>query len=72
MVYRQEPDYTGVNKYPYGTAVELWYIDVDNTDVNKMVSEFKVDSSKIFDNGMEDDGRPTPDEIEENSDEWSW
>lgn len=72
VVYRQEPDYTGVNKYPYGTAVELWYIDVDNTDVNKMVSEFKVDSSKIFDNGMEDDGRPTPDEIEENSDEWSW
>ena len=34
VVYRQEPDYTGVNKYPYGTSVELWYIDADNTTVN--------------------------------------
>lgn len=72
VVCRQEPDYTGVNKYPYGTAVELWYIDVDNTDVNKMVSEFKVDSSKIIDPGDVDDGRPTPEEIEANSDAWSW
>ena len=69
VVYRQEPDYTGVNKYPYGTNVELWYIDVDNTDVNKMVSDFKVDSSKIVDPNEVDDGRPTPDEIDEN---WSW
>ena len=69
VVYRQEPDYTGVNKYPYGTSVELWYIDVDKTDVNKMVTEFKVDSSKIIDPNVEEDGRPSPDEIDDN---WQW
>lgn len=71
VVYRQEPDYTGVSRYPLGTDVELWYVDIDKTDVQKMVSEFKVDSSKIFDIDAIDDGRPTPDEIEEN-DSWSW
>ena len=69
VVYRQEPDYTGVNKYPYGTSVELWYIDVDKTDVNKMVTEFKVDSSKIIDPNEVEDGRPSPDEIDDN---WQW
>lgn len=69
VVYRQEPDYTGVNKYPFGTKVDLWYIDADNTDVSKMVSEFKVDSSKIVEQGMENDGRPSPDEIDEG---WQW
>lgn len=69
VVYRQEPDYTGANKYPYGTQVELWYIDADNTDVSKMVSEFKVDSSKIIDPNDIDDGRPSPDELD---DGWQW
>ena len=69
VVYRQEPDYTGVNKYPYGTQVELWYIDADNTDIDKMVSDFRVDSSKIIDPGEIDDGRPSPEEIDEN---WQW
>lgn len=71
VVYRQEPDYTGVNKYPYGTSVELWYIDADDTDVSKMVSSFRVDSSKIV--RSEDDysdGRPTPDQIDEMDREW--
>lgn len=72
VVYRQEPDYTGVNKYPYGTAVELWYIDANSTDVAKMVSDFKVDSSKIVDPNEVDDGRPSPEDIEDNSDSWSW
>lgn len=72
VVYRQEPDYTGVNKYPYGTAVELWYIDANSTDVAKMVSDFKVDSSKIVDPNEVDDGRPSPEDIEDNSDAWSW
>ncbi|MBR1549323.1 MAG: PASTA domain-containing protein [Bacteroidales bacterium] len=72
VVYRQEPDYTGVNKYPYGTSVELWYIDANNTDVAKMVSEFKVDSSKIVDPNEVDDGRPSPEDIEDNADSWSW
>lgn len=72
VVYRQEPDYTGVNKYPYGTSVELWYIDAENTDVAKMVSEFRVDSSKIIDVNTIEDGRPSPEEIEDNSDSWTW
>lgn len=71
VVCRQEPDYTGVSKYPYGTSVDLWFIDADATDVDRMVSEFKVDSSKIEDPNFINDGRPTPEEIEDNE-EWSW
>ena len=71
VVCRQEPDYTGVSKYPYGTSMDLWFIDADATDVDRMVREFKVDSSKIEDPNFIDDGRPTPDEIEANE-EWSW
>lgn len=72
VVRAQEPDYTGVTRYPLGTEVELWYIDADATDVERMVREFKVDSSKIVeDPNFIDDGRPTPDEIEENEN-WSW
>ena len=48
-----------------------WSCDADKTDVAKMVSEFKVDSSKIIDPNEIDDGRPTPEEIEENSG-WLW
>lgn len=71
VVYRQEPDYTGVSRYPLGTDVELWYIDVENTDVQKMVSEFKVDSSKIIDPNAIDDGRPSLEDMDDN-DLWSW
>lgn len=71
VVYQQEPDYTGVSKYPYGTKVELWYVDADKTDVQKMISEFKVDSSKIVEDDIFDDGRPTPDEIDAR-DDWAW
>lgn len=71
VVYKQEPDYTGVSRYNYGTSIELWYIDAEDTDVEKMVREFKVDSSKIEDPNAIDDGRPTPEEIE-NSDRWTW
>lgn len=72
VVRAQNPDYTGVTKYPFGTEVELWYVDADATDVERMVREFKVDSSKIVeDPNFIDDGRPTPDEIEANE-EWGW
>ena len=60
-----------MSKYSYGTSVDLWFIDADATDVDRMVREFKVDSSKIEDPNFIDDGRPTPDEIEANE-EWSW
>lgn len=71
VVCRQEPDYTGVSKYPYGTTVELWYADPDAIDVDRMVREFKVDSSKIEDPEFINDGRPTPEEIDGRED-WAW
>ena len=71
VVSQQEPDYTGVSKYPYGTSIELWYTDADAVDMERMVREFKVDSSKIEDDGFVNDGRPTPEEIE-SKDDWSW
>lgn len=64
VVYHQEPDYTGVNKHPFGTRIELWYIDASDADVQKMISDFRVDSSKIFDNPE----LPDPDDDEDNSD----
>jgi beta-lactam-binding protein with PASTA domain len=60
VVYRQEPEYTGVNKHPFGTAIELWYIDASATDIEKMISDFKVDSSKI----IIDPELPNPEEFE--------
>ena len=72
VIYKQEPDYTGVARYTYGTEVELWYIDVEETDVEKMIREFKVDSTKIYDPNAIQDGRPSPDEIDEENDRWSW
>lgn len=71
VVYRQEPDYTGVSRFAYGTSVSLWYVDEDEVDVKKMIREFKVDSSKIMDYDEFDDGRPTPEEIDER-DGWLW
>lgn len=71
VVCRQQPDYTGVSKYPYGTQVDLWYVDADAVDVDRMVREFKVDSSKIEIEEFINDGRPTPEEIE-SKDDWAW
>lgn len=65
VVYRQEPDYTGVNRYPFGTSIELWYIDASDADVQKMISDFKVDSSKIFDNPE----LPDPENFDDNTDD---
>ena len=71
VVFRQDPDYTGVSRYPFGKAVELWYIDEDATDVQKLVREFKVDSSKIEIPEGGEEGWPTSDEIEQR-DDWGW
>lgn len=70
VVYKQEPDYTGVSHYPFGTEVELWYIDPDDVDVDRMVRDFKVDSTKIIEDEFSD-GRPTPEELD-SRDDWSW
>ena len=48
VVVRQDPDYTGVSRYPFGTPVHLWYADASTVDAAKMRKEFKVDSSKII------------------------
>ena len=57
VVYQQDPDYTGVSRYEYGTSVELWYKDVEQCNVDQMVRDFQVDSSKII--------NPAPSEDEE-------
>ncbi|MDY5968988.1 MAG: PASTA domain-containing protein [Bacteroidales bacterium] len=48
VVVKQEPDYTGVSLYPFGTPVELWYADANTVDAAKLRRNFKVDSSKII------------------------
>lgn len=47
VCYRMEPDYTGVTRYPLGTSVEVWYCDASEADVERIISNFKVDSTKI-------------------------
>lgn len=47
VVYRQEPEYTGFAGYPLGSTVELWYREMSKDEIEKMVNEFKVDSSQI-------------------------
>lgn len=47
VVYRQEPAYNGVSRLEFGTRVNLWYCDADEQKINKMVSDFKVDSTTI-------------------------
>ena len=42
------PDYTGVTRYPLGTEVEIWYCDATEADVERIISNFKVDSTQIF------------------------
>ena len=62
VVYRQEPDYTGVTQYPYGTEVELWYRDATADEIDQMIKDFKVDSSKIIINSSPDESILTDDE----------
>lgn len=48
IVYEQDPVYTGISQYAYGTVVELWLCNPDEVDVKQMIRDFKVDSSKII------------------------
>lgn len=48
VVYKQEPEYTGVSQYTFGTQVEVWLCNPDEVDVKQMIRDFKVDSSKII------------------------
>lgn len=47
VVCQMDPDYTGVSRYEFGTTVDLWYKDADQCNVEQMVRDFRVDSSKI-------------------------
>lgn len=48
VCYQLEPDYTGVTRYPLGTSVELWYCDATESEVEAIITQFKVDSTKII------------------------
>ena len=47
VVYRQEPSYTGITRFPLGTEVDLYYRDASEREVQRMVRDFKIDSSAI-------------------------
>ncbi|KWW32005.1 MAG: PASTA domain-containing protein [bacterium P3] len=47
VVYRQEPGYTGITRYPLGTEVHLYYRDASEQEAERMIREFKIDSSDI-------------------------
>lgn len=55
VCYRLYPDYTGVTRYPLGTSVELWYCDASEADIERIISNFEVDSTQIFDDEFMDD-----------------
>lgn len=57
IVVRTEPEFNGINQYPYGTEIEIWYESSDKVDGAKLAREFKVDSSKIV--------RPEPEESDD-------
>ena len=37
-----------MTRYPLGTEVEIWYCDATEADVERIISNFKVDSTQIF------------------------
>jgi len=76
VCYRLDPDYTGVTRFPLGTYVNIWYCDATEADVERIISNFQVDSSKIvqpeFDE-FEDDYDPYYDvDDPEFDDGWDW
>lgn len=72
VCYRLSPDYTGVTRYPLGTSVEMWYCDATEADVERIISNFQVDSSQIFEDDFDDieiySSESTPDFDEG----WDW
>ncbi|MCQ2296255.1 MAG: PASTA domain-containing protein [Bacteroidales bacterium] len=79
VCYRLSPDYTGVTRYPLGTYVNLWYCDATEADIERIISNFEVDSSQIFEaDGIWDDELDeeediyTPDYEPGFDDGWDW
>lgn len=78
VCYRLSPDYTGVTRYPLGTYVNLWYCDASEADIERIISNFEVDSSQIFeadiwdDDDIDEDDTYTPDYEPGFDDGWDW
>ena len=73
VCYRLNPDYTGVTRYPLGTYVDMWYCDATDEDVERIISNFKVDSSQIFTSDLDlYEDYYTIDEDPDFDDGWDW
>lgn len=76
VCYKLSPDYTGVTRFPLGTYVDVWYCDATEADVERIISNFQVDSSQIFQtefDSPEDDYDPYFDEPDPGFDDgWDW
>jgi len=76
VCYRLSPDYTGVTRYPLGTYVDVWYCDATEADVERIISNFQVDSTQIFHtefDDVEDDYDPYMDVVDPDFDDgWDW
>jgi len=47
VVYRQVPGYTGITRFPLGAEVTLYLRDATESEVERMVRDFQIDSSEI-------------------------
>lgn len=72
VCYKLDPDYTGVSRYPLGTYVDMWYCDASEEDVERIISNFKVDSTQIFENGLDLYEDYTTDYAPDFDDGWDW
>ncbi|MCQ2294436.1 MAG: PASTA domain-containing protein [Bacteroidales bacterium] len=73
VCYRLSPDYTGVTRYALGTYVDLWYCDATEADVERIISNFQVDSTLIIEDDFDDfdDYSSSHDELGFD-DGWDW
>ena len=73
VCYKLYPDYTGVTRYPLGTAVEVWYCDATEADIERIISNFKVDSTQIFATQFDEyDDYYITEEDADFDDGWDW
>lgn len=73
VCYKLYPDYTGVTRYPLGTSVEVWYCDATEADIERIISNFKVDSTQIFTTQFDEyDDYYTTEEAVDFDDGWDW
>ncbi len=62
-VSRQEPNYNGITRLPLGAKVELWYSSDRSTDFDKLVKDFKVDTTGAAASGVPVYGSDGDDEL---------